>query len=251
MRCGHASGTDESYIRAALSAGFDELGFSDHVPWPSGYVNPTVRMTMGQLDGYVRAVRDLKEEFKDRISVRLGFEAEYFPAYIGWLSEMKEQYALDYLILGNHFEESDEYGMYYGNCKRPEHIVRYVNMTIKGLETGLFSYLAHPDLFLRAYPGGLDASGRDAARDLSDCCLALDIPMEYNLHDRYLYPMTHRISYPDREFFDIVREKGVRVITGVDAHEPAELSDTTQWDRAQRELEAFGEKKIDRLLFRD
>ena len=31
-RCGHASGTDEDYVRAALAQGFGVLGFSDHVP---------------------------------------------------------------------------------------------------------------------------------------------------------------------------------------------------------------------------
>ena len=33
-RCGHATGTDEEYVLAAIEQGFDELVFSDHVPWP-------------------------------------------------------------------------------------------------------------------------------------------------------------------------------------------------------------------------
>ena len=33
-RCGHAEGTDEEYVLAAIERGFDEMGFSDHVPWP-------------------------------------------------------------------------------------------------------------------------------------------------------------------------------------------------------------------------
>ena len=28
-RCGHATGTDEQYVCAAIRQGFDELGFSD------------------------------------------------------------------------------------------------------------------------------------------------------------------------------------------------------------------------------
>ena len=41
-RCGHATGTDEDYVLAAIEQGFDELGFSDHVPWPyqDGYTHP-------------------------------------------------------------------------------------------------------------------------------------------------------------------------------------------------------------------
>ena len=33
-RCRHASGTEEEYVRCALDAGLQTLGFSDHTPYP-------------------------------------------------------------------------------------------------------------------------------------------------------------------------------------------------------------------------
>jgi histidinol-phosphatase (PHP family) len=33
-RCGHAWGTDEEFVNAAIDAGFSVLGFSEHTPWP-------------------------------------------------------------------------------------------------------------------------------------------------------------------------------------------------------------------------
>ena len=41
-RCGHAGGTDEEYVLAAIEAGWQVLGFSDHMPWPyeSGFTSP-------------------------------------------------------------------------------------------------------------------------------------------------------------------------------------------------------------------
>ena len=71
--------------------------------------------------------------------------------------------------------------------------------------------------------------------------------MEYNIHDRFLFPRTHRVSYPHPEFFETALSEGVRVIIGLDAHEPEELADSTQWDIAVRELKAFGERHIDRI----
>lgn len=71
--------------------------------------------------------------------------------------------------------------------------------------------------------------------------------MEYNVHDRFISGITHRKSYPDPEFFEIVRQEGVRVLIGLDAHEPRELSDPTQWNRAMRELEPFGGLLMDHL----
>ena len=247
-RCGHASGTDEQYVRAAIKQGFDELGFSDHVPWPyeDGFTNPGVRMSVLQLSQYLNSVRELAERYRDKIHILAGFECEYFPDYMNWLEDMAAENELDYLIFGNHYEESDEYGFYFGATRTPDMLSRYVKTAIKGIQTGLFAYIAHPDLFMRSYKP-FDENCRAAAKDLCQACRAMNLPMEYNVHDRFISGITHRKSYPDPEFFDIVRQEGVRVLIGLDAHEPRELSDPTQWNRAMHELEPFGGLHMDRL----
>lgn len=247
-RCGHAEGTDEAYVRAALSAGFEELGFSDHMPWPykSGFSNQGVRMHVSKMQDYLSSVRALKEKYAGKINILTGFECEYFPEYMGWLSDVKQENGLDYLILGNHYEGTDEGGLYFGGIRTAQELARYVDSAVKGMDTGLFAYLAHPDLFMRKYPK-FDENCRAAARDLCQACKEKNLPMEYNVHDRFIEYFTHRKSYPNPEFFEIVREEGVRVLIGLDAHEPREISDTTQWDRAAKELEAFGSLHIDRL----
>ena len=74
--------------------------------------------------------------------------------------------------------------------------------------------------------------------------------MEYNVHDRFISFITRRVSYPNPEFFEIARQEGVQVVIGLDAHEPLELSDSTQWDRAQRELADYGAGFLDRVTLR-
>lgn len=246
-RCGHAFGTDEQYVLAAMEAGYDTLGFSDHVPWPykSGFVSLNVRMLIDDLPGYLQSVRSLKEKYAGKIRVLTGFECEYFPEYMGWLKELKAQ-ELDYLILGNHFDKTDETGMYYGRCRSAAHLRSYVKNTVKGMETGLFAYLAHPDLFMRGY-GRFDDDCRHAARDLAQACKAMNLPMEYNLHSRYVGDGVNGISYPYPEFFDIAADEGVQIIIGVDAHTPQEIADTAQYDQAVRELARFGSQWIGHL----
>ena len=163
-----------------------------------------------------------------------------------WLEDMASENELDYLIFGNHYEDSDEYGFYFGSARTPDMLRRYVKSAEKGIQTGLFAYLAHPDLFMRSYKP-FDENCRAAARDLCQACKAMDMPMEYNVHDRFISGITHRKSYPDPEFFEIVRQEGVRVLIGLDAHEPRELSDPTQWNRSMRELEPFGGLLMDHL----
>ena len=250
-RCGHAEGTDEQYVRAALSQKFDVLGISDHVPWPykSSFTNPGVRMLLSQMDEYLSSIKKMKEAYAGQMDILAGFECEYFPEYMNWLGEMTEEKQLDYLILGNHYDQTDERGMYFGLCTTAAQLRAYVDSTVKGVESGLFAYLAHPDLFLRRY-APFDENCRQAAKDLAQACAACGVPMEYNLHDRYLAPKTNRTSYPHPEFFDIAAAAGVKILIGLDAHEPEELSDPTQWDLAQRELKKYGELFIDRIPLR-
>ena len=68
-RCGHAAGTDEEYVKAALEGGFVTLGFSDHVPWPyaSGYSHPRVRMEVNTIPDYLDSVRGLGERYRGQI----------------------------------------------------------------------------------------------------------------------------------------------------------------------------------------
>ena len=244
-RCGHAEGEDADYVRAAYGQGFRVLGFSDHVPWPyeSGYTHPTVRMAVSQLPGYVASVRALGAEWKGRIRVLCGFECEYFPAYMGWLRDMAEAQRLDYLILGNHYDTTDETGMYFGRTENAAQLARYVTLTVRGLETGLFSCLAHPDLFMRRWPGTFDADCRQAARDLCEACRALGVPMEYNMHMRYEHGET--CGYPAAPMFEEAARSGVPVMIGLDAHRPRELSDPALWKAAEAELDALGVIRLD------
>ncbi len=244
-RCGHASGADEEYVRAAVSAGFDILGFSDHVPWPyaSGYTHPGVRMVIERLPEYLASVRALREKYAGKIRILCGFECEYFPEYVEWLRGMAEENRLDYLILGNHYDGTDESGIYFGRITQPAQLSRYVKQTVKGLETGLFSYLAHPDLFMRSWPGGFDENCHAAARDLCEACLALSVPMEYNTHQRYEHE--EGCGYPCREMFEIAKEYGVPVLIGLDAHRPEELSDPSEWDRSEAELKEIGIPRLE------
>ena len=247
-RCGHAKGTDEQYVRAAIAQNFDVLGFSDHVPWPyaSGYTHTGVRMTVDRLDEYIASLRALKARYAEQIDLRIGFECEYFPDYMDWLADMKQEKQLDYLIFGNHYEGSDETGGYFGNARTARDLRRYVDSAVKGIETGLFAYIAHPDLFMRRYPV-FDENCRAAARDLCAACIAHNLPMEYNLHDRYRLGSDNGNGYPNADFFDIALDAGVQVIIGLDAPEPEEIADPTQYARAVREVSRFGARLLKSL----
>ena len=147
-RCHHAKGSEREYIEQAIANGFTTLGFSDHVPQPfkNSYVS-TIRMALEELDDYVGPLRALQKEYADRIQILIGFEAEYYPDLFEELLEQLRKRAIDYLILGQHHAPEEPTGFYSGYPTEDEYrLETYVNQVIEGMQTGVFSYLAHPDL---------------------------------------------------------------------------------------------------------
>ena len=148
-RCYHAEGTDEEYVLAAIEVGFDKLGFSDHTPFPykDGFFNGD-KMEMDQLEDYIASVEQLRCKYADKIEILLGLECEAVEEFFPYLQKMRER--VDYLILGNHGDKRIE--GFFGRLKKPEQLWHYLECAVKGMETGLFLYLAHPDLMFFAYP---------------------------------------------------------------------------------------------------
>lgn len=246
-RCNHASGSDEEYVLAAIKAGYTELGFADHTPWPytSKYISP-MRMQLKELDAYIKSVRHLQKKYADQISIKLGLECEYFPEYLDWLKELKESGKVDYLIFGNHFYRSDETGEYFGrSINKPEDIKVYVDEAIAGMETGLYSYLCHPDLFMRPYPTWDEHCARESRR-LCENAKRIGIPLEYNLQGNIYNEQFNEESYPHPKFWEIAAEVGNEVIIGVDAHRTKEFG-RSDYSDAEAFLTSLGAKLIKKI----
>ena len=227
-RCGHAEGTEEEYILTALRCGYKVLGFSDHTPWAyatPGFVS-RIRMLPSQLDDYVLTLRGLREKYADKLHIRIGLEAEYFPAYLGWLREEMERLDIEYLILGCHYDTTDEQdarASRFGGSTSTAHGRRYAEQVVEALETGLYRYLAHPDLFLNRVTT-FDADAEKACRDICAAAARLDIPLEYNMAGLTLQDRPDgSLGYTRDEFWRIAAEYPVKAIVGCDAHAPSEL----------------------------
>lgn len=223
-RCGHAWGTDDEFVTAAIAAGFTTLGISEHSPWPfiDGYqeIDARQRITVEQLDSYLADMRALKEKYRDKIEIQIGLECEYFPRYFDWLKSVKPK--LDYLLLGVHCGEHDEHlTHYYARSTKEEQVTEYTRCTLAGMESGLFAYLAHPELCLADYPVYDDVC-KDAVHSICRKAKALDMPLEYNLYgvDKQLRGRQKGLGYPCKLFWEEAAKYGCRAIIGVDAHRP-------------------------------
>lgn len=223
-RCGHAWGTDDEFVLAAIDAGFQVLGFSEHTPWPfaDGYqeIDTRQRMRVEELEEYIAAVQALKEKYRDRIRIKVGLECESFPQYFDWLKTIRPK--LDYLILGVHCADHDEHlTHYYARYNTPEQIKEYLRCTLTGMESGLFAYLAHPDLCLADYPVYDDVC-KETVHSICRKAKELGMPLEYNLYgiDKQKRGRQKGLGYPCNLFWEAAADHGCTAIIGVDAHRP-------------------------------
>ncbi len=220
-RCMHAFGNDEDYVKAAIEAGFEEIGFSDHSPWPfgNGYVSP-MRMGVQELESYALSVMRLREKYKNKIKIRLGLECEYFEQHIPWLCACCEKYGIEYLLLGNHFTPDEENGIYNGRIKTPQQLESYKNHVLRALDSGLFLYLAHPDIFMRSY-GEFDSYCAEASRQIIEKAIETGTPIEYNLLGfENTAADGAKEGYPRDDFWKIAGSLGAPAVIGLDAHNP-------------------------------
>lgn len=224
-RCHHASGTEEAYVVSGIQNGLTVLGFSDHAPhlFAGGYVSG-IRMAPEEVPDYYRTIGQLREKYKDQIEIHIGFEMEYYPEDFARTLDMYQQSALtlpdgtqarcEYLILGQHFlnNEYDSPSFEELGPESEERLSRYVDTCIKALETGCFTYLAHPDL--PRFTGPDDVYEKHARR-LCEAARELRVPLEINL-----LGLDNGRHYPSQRLFRIARETGNLICMACDAHKP-------------------------------
>ena len=243
-RCNHARGTERQYIESAIEAGIRILGFSDHTPCPfPGDYYSDYRMYVHQTEEYFRTLTDLKAEYAGQIELHIGVEAEYYPALFDGMMELLRQYPCEYMLLGQHFLYNEENAPYvYVPSSDPHWLKDYVNQTLEGLRTGLFTYLAHPDLFTWRGDAGT------YRREMTRLCLGvkeLGYVMEYNLLGHYA-----RRNYPTETFWHIAAEVGNTVILGIDGHEPEALNRPQTEAEARAFLTGLGIRPLDTIALK-
>lgn len=243
-RCNHASGTEKEYVEHAIEHGLKILGFSDHtpMPYPDGYVS-NVKMRVDQLEGYVDTVLKLKEQYKDDIHICLGLEVEYYPEFFDRLLKITGQYPIEYFLLGQHYLGNEIHDFYSGApTGDEERLKRYCRQSEEALETGCFTYFAHPDL--------INFTGDDEIYDkwmggLCRCAKRLNIPLEIN----FLGIMDKR-NYPNEKFWKLAGENGNQVIFGCDAHRPETVWNPEAFAVAEKIADKFHLTVVDRVDFR-
>lgn len=94
--CPHGSpGPLEAYLDRALALGFTAYDLTEHVPLPTGFVDPfeprDCAMELHELPAYLAAAEHAREAYADRLHVQVGLEIDYLgAAQGGWHQPLLE-----------------------------------------------------------------------------------------------------------------------------------------------------------------
>ena len=121
---------------------------------------------------------------------------------------------------------------------------RYADMCVEGMQTGLYAYLAHPDVYMR-HRESWDEDSRAVAKAICACAMECGMPLEYNLNAHVVGGA--ECLFPRSEFWELAAEMGSRVVIGYDAHQPEMLENLEAETEIRTLLESLNLHPLDSI----
>jgi histidinol-phosphatase (PHP family) len=242
--CKHAFGEPEDYAAMAALRGLKGIIFTCHCPLPNT-LSGNVRMEPEQYDTYVAMVERARVAFAGEVDVRLGLESDFFPGVEPWLEKLHARAPLHHVLGSVHYQMRDYRERYYrGDVAAFQEL--YFEHLAQAAESGLFDTLAHPDLIKNEAPNQWDFKKvRPHIERALDRIAATGVAMELNTSGilKALPEMN-----PSPAQLTLMRERGIPVVIGADAHIPSRVADG--YGVALSLLEAAGYTEVSFFLDR-
>ena len=237
FRCHHATGDVGDFAAKAKKLGMTKLGMSDHA-YVQGEGDNPLHMSSRDIPEYLRLCREADANYKD-LKIFCGVECDYDPSDESFFKEYYlDELGMDYLIGSVHELKGGSNQM---NCFSNRHfgvkeLKIYTDLYVRMLESGLFTFYGHPDLFGMPITVGQECAGWDenaasAAREILEAAAANKAVLEINVSGKWKtvnrgYP---EIIYPRWEFWEMASDFCIDVIVNTDAHSLERLEAYSQF----------------------
>ncbi len=234
-RCSHATGSEEEYINRAIDCGIKHMGFSEHIPLVlSDGTQSFYRLPMEEVKDYFNVIKYLKEKYKDKININIGFEMEYYKDCFHVMYNTAKESGAEYLILGQHchIPENTPGAVYSTSGTDSEEILSsHVESVVEAIKTGVFTYVAHPDIFL--FLGDRNVL-REQWRKIAVASRMYNTPLEINF-----LGIRQGRPYPDEMFWELAGEEKSPVTFGFDSHDVLNACDEKSLPVAKKLVEKY------------
>jgi histidinol-phosphatase (PHP family) len=209
----------EDYIGPAVTAGLNEIGFSEHLTLfkdPEGWnMNPV------NIAPYIDNIQALNKNTKD-IKVKTGLEVDFFAGKEKEIRDFLSPFPLDYIIGSVHYlgEKTVDVGPEFYEGKSIDKLFEsYFDSICIAAESEIFDIIGHCDL-IRIYGYKPSFDTEPLYRRLAKTMSKHNVAFEVNTNGRNR-PLAD--FYPDRRYLHIFREENVPVCVNSDAHMPSRV----------------------------
>lgn len=219
--CRHASGSPVEYAEVAARRGLKGITVTDHNPLPDGYAKRS-RMYMDQFETYLDLVAVATEKMKGVVDVRLGIEADFVPGFESFIERQLGSAPFDY-VLGSVHPQLAEFQEAHFTGDALAFQRTYFEQLALAAESGLYDSLSHPDLVKNLFPDTWDYRlVEDTVLHSLDRIAATGMAMELNTSG--LNKAVPEMN-PNPTMLRAMRERGIPVVVGADAHVPKRVGD--------------------------
>lgn len=224
----------KEYIQYALSAGLNEIGFSEHLSLfnekQDWCMNPS------NVRSYIEYINKLKDQFTD-IRIKVGLEIDYIPGGEKELESFLNDLDLDYRIGSVHYlgEKTVDLNPEFYHGKNFNIIFEdYFKIVMDAASSKLFDIIGHCDL-IRIFGYKPEFDPEHLYRNMAKSFRQNDVVFELNTNGRNR-PLAD--FYPDRKYLHIFAEEKVPVCVNSDAHLPTRVGQ--YFDEAYELLKSAG-----------
>jgi histidinol-phosphatase (PHP family) len=230
--CGHATGTMEDYVKAAIDKGLRRITFLEHLEAGIDYA-PRTWLTDEDFDFYFNEGERLRARYGDRLHIGLGVEVGYNPECPEVLVKRLASRSWDRIGLSYHFHRLSNAGCHLNLLSRKrdnldimerygseELLCHYFDALIEAVATIPATMLCHLDAGLRHLPG---RRFTEIHRQQIEVLLAgvrrAGMALEINTSGFDL----NGFPFPPVGIIKRADELGIALIPGSDAHQPSDV----------------------------
>lgn len=219
--CKHSTLTLEDAVNYSIKHGYKALYWTEHCPVSvsCGYAHR--RPTHEELTNLKNRMEEYNNKYGPNFHIYFGYEVEYNKPNRWYYEKLARDPLCDFLILGVHFygdlfKEPWPYPYCINDTHTPKDIKEYLEMSKTGMESGLFSWAPHPEIWLNSY-AKWDKYAIAASKKIIHTAIKTRTPLGFNVNFKSLNEKSEW-HYPSKYFWNLVTKTSARVIIESDAH---------------------------------
>jgi histidinol-phosphatase (PHP family) len=217
----------EDYVIESINQGLFCIGFSDHTPLPKN-IFPQVRMKYSDLKTYFNEIKTLSNKYTN-IKILSALECEYFTEFENFYKiKILKKYNPAYLIGGTHYIKSsisNNWKSVFSDINSNKELFEYARTIITSMESGLFLFIAHPDLFMNSYQKW-DKNAISCSKEILDFAEKSKSIFEingYGIRKQQDPFKKNKTLYPFEKFWKLCSNYNIKIILSSDAHDPNDI----------------------------